>query len=116
MIADESFNLNSYQPQVKQGKISRNASKKVSSGSERVFLFFSFLLARLHGRTAWWFFAGYICVRGFHRKTRTPLRLCATLHATKTVKKLEAGEKDAKRARTSPSEGKEEGKKTSSTN
>jgi len=42
MIVDESFNLNSYQPQVKQGKISRNASRKVSSGSERFLVFFSF--------------------------------------------------------------------------
>jgi len=42
MIVDESFNLNSYQPQVKQGKISRNASRKVSSGSECFLVFFSF--------------------------------------------------------------------------
>jgi len=42
MIVDESFNLNSYPPQVKQGKISRNASRKVSSGSERFLVFFSF--------------------------------------------------------------------------
>lgn len=48
---------------------------------------------------------GYICVRSFHRKTRIPLRLCSTLHATNTKP---AREKPMKRTRTSP-EGKKNG-------
>uniref|UniRef100_A0A0A8ZSU0 Uncharacterized protein n=1 Tax=Arundo donax TaxID=35708 RepID=A0A0A8ZSU0_ARUDO len=46
-------------------------------------------------------FAGYVCVRGFDRKTRQSRRLCGTLHATNDEKK-EGGENHAKRARTSP--------------
>ncbi|CAL4969289.1 unnamed protein product [Urochloa decumbens] len=69
---------------------------------------------------------GYVCVRGFHRRTRTPMRLCSSLHATTTVKKeavkkevtkKEGGEKQEKqkRARTSP-EAKSKEKKASSAN
>ncbi|CAN6238182.1 unnamed protein product [Urochloa humidicola] len=60
---------------------------------------------------------GYVCVRGFHRRTRTPMRLCGTLHATNTIKKeamkKEGDDKCAKRTRTSP-EGKSKEKKASS--
>ncbi|CAN6272745.1 unnamed protein product [Urochloa humidicola] len=67
---------------------------------------------------------GYVCVRGFHRRTRTPMRLCVSLHATNTVKKeavkkeamkKEGGDKQEKRARTSP-EAKSKEKKASSVN
>ena len=62
----------------------------------------------LHGRTPWWFFAGYVCARGFCQTTRTPMRLCNTLHVTSTVKikalkkeavKKQGEEKHAKRVR-----------------
>ncbi|TKW39247.1 hypothetical protein SEVIR_1G166500v4 [Setaria viridis] len=66
---------------------------------------------------------GYVCVRGFHRRTRTPMRLCSTLHANtikkeaikKEAMKKEGGETPTKRARTSP-EGKSKEKKASSAN
>jgi len=60
---------------------------------------------------------GYVCVRGFHRRTRTPMRLCGTLHATNTAKKealkKEGEEKHAKRVRPSP-EGKSKEKEAPS--
>ena len=40
-------NLSSFQPQVKQDKIFRNASKKVSSGSECILVFFPFMAESL---------------------------------------------------------------------
>ncbi|KAF8751972.1 hypothetical protein HU200_012003 [Digitaria exilis] len=59
---------------------------------------------------------GYVCVRGFHRRTRTPMRICSTLHVTNTIKKVavkkEGGEKQA---RTSP-EGNSKEKKAHSPN
>ncbi|CAN6251609.1 unnamed protein product [Urochloa humidicola] len=67
---------------------------------------------------------GYVCVRGFHRRTREPMRLCSSLHATNTVKKeavkkeamkKEGGDKQEKRARMSP-EAKRKDKKASSAN
>ncbi|KAG2651047.1 hypothetical protein PVAP13_1NG212319 [Panicum virgatum] len=60
---------------------------------------------------------GYVCVRGFHRTTRRPMRLCGTLHAANTAKKealkkevvkKEGEEKLAKRVRTQDVTGGEE--------
>ncbi|KAG8070727.1 hypothetical protein GUJ93_ZPchr0006g44930 [Zizania palustris] len=45
------------------------------------------------------FMKGYICVRGFDRKTRYPKRLCASLHATN--EKKETGQNSRKRTKTS---------------
>jgi len=46
---------------------------------------------------------GYVCARGFCQTTRTPMRLCNTLHVTSTVKikalKKQGEEKHAKRVR-----------------